>query len=584
MLIPCRVVDSRIMNASFWLLAAAAAAMIGVASANESSSSPPLIDELVEWVHMKGGYLNPAAEIRYANPGDPGGSYLGVFAKGAIPAKEVIMTVPHSAYINAGGPPDDDFPNCETVANIAREMELGDASDFGPYAKYLAKQSPGQLPSGWSKAGKQMLLSIGGRNLPPGDPTGWADYYVESCGKDDALHVKAALLSIQRGWDDVNIPLYDLLNHRNGKWLNTMSNDIDWETDAIVQASRDIEAGEQLYGSFNFCASCGNRLTGYGTPEILRDYGFVENYPQRWIFEDLDVGFDIDERDDGTLFVEWTGSAPPSGAADSLEEELSRLKGVNYRLKKLTESGADALPESERRTISLYYEALVVAIERALDALGVEVYDDLNNEENALEHDFVEYPCIIEDQLTYDTYEPLETVQSKYQVRVMVPNTFQPLCVFASLRLRHHHLGLTRPNPNLCCKNTKRIDYIKDPDTRDVCFHLDDVLQICGSYRAHYHEMVVHYTARHFDEVKRVVFVGGGDSMLLHEIVKYKPSLELVVGLEIDQKVTRGAFKHLGVQPLWDDDKVHWWYGDASKRCVHTGVHMGGREHFGGAF
>ena len=117
-----------------------------------------------------------------------------------------------------------------------------------------------------------------------------------------------------------------------------------------------------------------------------------------------------------------------------------------------------------------------------------------------------------------------------------------------------------------------------------MCFHLDDVLQICGSYRAHYHEMVVHYTARHFDEVKRVVFVGGGDSMLLHEIVKYKPSLELVVGLEIDQKVTRGAFKHLGVQPLWDDDKVHWWYGDASKRCVHTGVHMGGREHFGGAF
>ena len=51
--------------------------------------------------------------------------------------------------------------------------------------------------------------------------------------------------------------------------------------------------------------------------------------------------------------------------------------------------------------------------------------------------------------------------------------------------------------------------------------------------------MAVHYTAKYLKEdLKRVVFVGGGDSMLLHEVLKY-PSLELVVGLEIDQTVTR---------------------------------------------
>lgn len=38
--------------------------------------------------------------------------------------------------------------------------------------------------------------------------------------------------------------------------------------------------------------------------------------------------------------------------------------------------------------------------------------------------------------------------------------------------------------------------------------------------------------------VKRVVFVGGGDSMLLHEVLKYE-GLEMVLGLELDQKVTR---------------------------------------------
>ena len=63
--------------------------------------------------------------------------------------------------------------------------------------------------------------------------------------------------------------------------------------------------------------------------------------------------------------------------------------------------------------------------------------------------------------------------------------------------------------------------------------------------------------------------------MLLHEILKY-PSLELVVGLEIDQKVTRGSFKHFGTQPHWDNDKVEWWYGDASKSLL-----MLPKEYFG---
>lgn len=98
---------------------------------------------------------------------------------------------------------------------------------------------------------------------------------------------------------------------------------------------------------------------------------------------------------------------------------------------------------------------------------------------------------------------------------------------------------------------------------------LDNVLQICDAYRPHYHEMVVHNTARFLPlkSIKRVLWVGGGDSMLLHEILKY-PSLELVVGLELDQKVTRGAYKHFGTQPHYDQIKVQWWYGDASKSLL----------------
>jgi spermidine synthase len=49
-----------------------------------------------------------------------------------------------------------------------------------------------------------------------------------------------------------------------------------------------------------------------------------------------------------------------------------------------------------------------------------------------------------------------------------------------------------------------------------------------------------------------------------------------VVGLELDQKVTRGCFKHFGTQPHFHDSRVEWWFGDASKSLL-----MLPKEYFG---
>ena len=35
--------------------------------------------------------------------------------------------------------------------------------------------------------------------------------------------------------------------------------------------------------------------------------------------------------------------------------------------------------------------------------------------------------------------------------------------------------------------------------------------------------------------------------------------------MELDQAVVRGTFRHYGVQPFFDDERVQWWFGDASK-------------------
>ncbi|KAL7445355.1 hypothetical protein ACHAXM_009769 [Skeletonema potamos] len=111
----------------------------------------------------------------------------------------------------------------------------------------------------------------------------------------------------------------------------------------------------------------------------------------------------------------------------------------------------------------------------------------------------------------------------------------------------------------------------------DKCLRLDATLQQCSSYRPHYHEPFVHLSAAYIPNtnVKRVVFVGGGDSMLLHEILKY-PSLELVLGLELDQKVTRNSFEHFKTQPHFDDERVQWWFGDGAKSLT-----LLPREYFG---
>eukprot|EP00986_Skeletonema_menzelii_P020196 scaffold30474_cov166-Skeletonema_menzelii.AAC.1 len=108
------------------------------------------------------------------------------------------------------------------------------------------------------------------------------------------------------------------------------------------------------------------------------------------------------------------------------------------------------------------------------------------------------------------------------------------------------------------------VAWTEHPGKPDTCLSLDDVLQICHSYRPHYHEPYIHFPAAYLKEMKRIVFIGGGDSMLLHESLKY-PDVELVLGLELDQKVVRESLRYLHTQPHFDDPRVQWWFGDASK-------------------
>jgi spermidine synthase len=520
-----------------------------------TSDGENLISSLIQWFISNKGVMNDKVEIRREFPDDSNSRY-GMFAKADISSEELILGIPRTVLLTA----EDDEESyggiwCPTVFNLLREMKLGDKSFYAPYTNYLKSQSQGQLPSHWSDAGQALLHELLAQDdndkqndLPPDYVTDWikGEWHTECEGSHDRNEEHAALLLLQRGWDDIMIPMYDMISHRNGKWLNTKSNSVhNKRQDVKVQASRNIQAGEEIYMSYNFCADCGNKARGYGTAEIFRDYGFVENYPQRWFFGRVGkskISFELDQDENGKLVVRWLESKPWTKARKYMVKQLDRL--IDYGAIVLDSSDQDAVvPEGELNVIRGYQKAMVSALKNALESLDIPTdrdpdcavddhscslsirYDDMSWQPD--DTNYAVYTCDTEVSMSYDGFDHIEELNSFYQ----------------------------------------KIDYWKDPKNDNVCFDIESIIQMCGSYRPHYHEMVVHYTARFLPDIRRVLWVGGGDSMLLHEIIKY-PNLEFVVGLELDQMITRLSYKQLGTQPHFDNPKVQWWFGDASKSLL----------------
>ena len=281
--------------------------------------------------------------------------------------------------------------------------------------------------------------------------------------------------------------------------------------------------------------------------DIFRDYGFIEQLPQRWIFADRKFAFDLREgQGPKDIVVSFAKNVTLSDETIAfLRKEMLRIE----RLKKLEEDNTDVDPYELAMTWE-YADAMAQAFRLAILATpGAELdgpcdaddkacsasdgYDSLDDERDDLYFDqndlsyFKPITCDNREIMFFNDYDLLETPQSVYQT----------------------------------------LNYVEKKDIDDVCFDLDDVVQICSSYRPHYHEYNMDYAARYLDDVRRVVFVGGGDSMLLYETLKY-PNIEKVVGLELDQKVVRNSFKYFHTQPHFDDERVEWWFGDATKSIL----------------
>ena len=161
-----------------------------------------------------------------------------------------------------------------------------------------------------------------------------------------------------------------MVNHRNGHWANIDSNSAHEGKDITVYAKRDIAAGEQLYLSYNECEDCDYAFT-YVLHHILRDYGFVEQYPRRWNFfnnkiivqlEDTSVTTDS-SADASDLKLTWVSDRPMQSSMRKLSKNLERLKNMRgdfyFQVKKLD--------SSHERSVTLeFFDALVMALEQTI--------------------------------------------------------------------------------------------------------------------------------------------------------------------------------------------------------------------------
>ncbi len=330
-----------------------------------------------------------------------------------------------------------------------------------------------------------------------------------------------------------------MVNHRNGKWRNVESTSAHKGEDIRVYAYRDIAAGEQLHLSYNECLdeTCSARDLKYKyiAPHILVDYGFVEQYPRRFFVEEemkLLAEVDIDETT-GQPFLTWPLRKLPN--FDQVNYMSAQIRRLNEIEKKLPDYLAMLESDHERYVVGEWHRAMKEVLELAVAYREGE-------------------------------QKPVGGTEAKL---------YDPLTEGKGPGVEGLNVEVCWSNPSdqnvdlydLSKSQYQEIEFTYNRRKDNTCLRLSGWLQTCTNFRPHYHEAFVHVPAQYVDDVKRVAFLGGGDNMILHEIMKY-PNLELVVGMELDQQVIRSAYKNLGTLPYFDDHRVHWWFGDATKSLL----------------
>jgi len=199
----------------------AEAAETAAAAAGASKAAVDHAQEQIDWIRRKGGFFHSKLEFRKPEGAEESSVITGVYATEDLPKGETLFIIPNECLLKSLGHTEED---CDTVRNLVKQRKLGDKSEYAPYVKYLFEGAhpPGsaQVPSAYSVDGKRILNAVLGE-LPPDHMTSKNWYWHCEPDEDEwtELHEQAYFIHMRRNWQDVLIPIYDMVNHRLGKFF-----------------------------------------------------------------------------------------------------------------------------------------------------------------------------------------------------------------------------------------------------------------------------------------------------------------------------------------------------------------------------
>mmetsp|Transcript_22156 Transcript_22156/g.33493 ORF Transcript_22156/g.33493 Transcript_22156/m.33493 type:complete len:396 (+) Transcript_22156:126-1313(+) len=369
-------------------------------SASLAADDTSAQESIVDWVRENGGHFSRKQEFRRAIPGDTT-SHFGIFAKENIQKGELLTRVPWKCIITRKNMEEDKrnpYFFCGSTRMLIDEIKKGEESFFAPYTAYLKSQPRGKIPSDWSAPGKDLLNEVLGEDaLPPDYATGLIDFWQHSCAYQGAqigpLEQQALVEYHSRADDQFLIPLYDLYNHAQDEMSNGSIGVFKGDKQEL-RATRAISRGEEIAFSYNFATHQDSWTKKYyGTSEFLRDFGFVESFPQRWVFDEDSFRFDLKKDADGEIELTWL-SEPDKEYFDFIREQLERLrfgvKPILEDIEKQVQNGlvagkvpADLPLPAEMKTIRQYFDSLKSAMEAAIKSEHeVNPTDDDVNDDN----------------------------------------------------------------------------------------------------------------------------------------------------------------------------------------------------------
>ena len=564
------------------------------------------------------GYFNENQEFRHSIPNDSS-SPFGIFATNDINDGDLLTGVPWECTIDGWDPEldgveDDDelqqqYLFCGSIRSLINEIRKGDDSLFSPYCDYLMDQPRGKFPSDWTDDGKDLLdMVLGYDMLPPMDVSSLLDIeWYERCQgeEDDLLEVKAAMEHWSRTDDDTLVPLYDLYNHANGYKNNAVVQMSEYAQELF--ASRNILKGEQISFSYNLSPHVDYFSHNYyGTPEFLRDYGFVESMPQRWIFHQQDTRFELDyihatandndnnNNNNNNIQLNWIDKDDSYTSQETLaffKSQLIRLVDVveprlypNTPTTLLLNAPPPPPPQNELDTIRQYFQALKNAISIFIQTVTNEQKEQQLNISNDINNEQINKMCN-DDTTSINTCTSNNNNNNNIDSNPWTYPHLQLNYKNGNVREPENHVNFPTYNDESSNPEWEIIDidrsgyqeitWVHVPTTNDVCFLLDGMVQTCSCFRPHYHDIAAHFPTRYIDQVRRVAIIGGGDSIMLNEMLKY-PSIEFVLHLELDMKIVRKSLKYFASPPHFHDPRVQWWFGDAAKSLLLLPPHYFG--------